>query len=63
MLVLLVAVAVTSLAAATIAPAGAATGSPAKASTGAGSPGLGGFPALRCQDGEVAGGGPVQHVL
>jgi hypothetical protein len=63
MLVLLVAVALASLAGAGLAPAGAATGLPAKVSTGASPPGLGGFPALRCQDGAVAGGGPVKHVI
>jgi hypothetical protein len=63
MLVLLVAVAVIGLAGASLAPAGAATGLPAKVSTGASSPGLNGFPALPCQDGEVAVGGPVKHVI
>jgi hypothetical protein len=63
MLAFLVAVAVVGLVGATIAPAGAATGLPATASMGAGSPGLGGFPALRCQNGEVAGAGPIKHVI
>jgi hypothetical protein len=63
MLVFLATVAVAALAGATIAPAGAATGLPATASTGAGAPGQGGFPALRCQDGEVAGAGPIKHVI
>jgi hypothetical protein len=63
MLAFLVAVAVVGLVGANIAPAGAATGLPATASMGAGSPGLGGFPALRCQNGEVAGAGPIKHVI
>src|SRR4029450_13828272 len=63
MLVLLIAVAVAGLAGAGLAPAGAAPGLSAKVSTGASSPRLGGFPSLGCQDGAVAGGGPVRHVI
>src|SRR6266540_6432243 len=62
-LVLLLAAAVAGLAGASIAPADAAQGPQAKVSTAASPPGLGGFPALRCQDGAVAGAGPVKHVI
>jgi hypothetical protein len=63
MLVLLVAASVAALAGASIAPADAANGPQARASTAARPPGLGGLPALRCQDGAVAGAGPVKHVI
>jgi hypothetical protein len=63
MLVLLLAASVVGLAGASIAPADAAQGPQAKASTGASPPGLGGFPPLRCQDGAVAGAGPIKHVI
>jgi len=63
MLALLVTIAFGGLAGVSVAPAGAAPGLPATASTGAGSPGGGGFPALRCRDGEVTGAGPIKHVI
>jgi hypothetical protein len=63
MLVLLLVASVAILAGTSLAPADAAEGPQAKASTGASPPGLGGFPALRCQDGAVAGAGPIKHVI
>ena len=63
MLVLLLAASVAGLAGASVAPADAAQGPQAKASTATSPPGLGGFPALRCQDGAVAGAGPIKHVI
>src|SRR6266540_1330165 len=62
-LVLLLAAAVAGLAGASIAPADAAQGPQAKVSTAASPPGLGGFPALPCQDGAVVGAGPIKHVI
>jgi len=62
-LVLLVVLSVAAVTGASIAPANGAKGPRAKSSASTSLPGLGGFPALRCQDGEVVGGGPIKHVI